>query len=179
MLLKQLIENGMNTIKETVNKYKFVKQMNKLLEKAKDVAPLKFWINKEFFTPSARWELVKTHIDTIVLTITQDDIKIEAHWDNGMWYNNPAFYSEEEARNLCKDVAGIYINSLLEDKKYYEEALQRCNEAIAMARDENGKPIDIEEKKEVECEKECKKKCTKKCTWECKKECKSKKTTKK
>jgi len=54
MLLQNLINNAFDAVKETVNKYKLSKEINKLLEKAKDIAPLKFWIGKEFFNPSPR-----------------------------------------------------------------------------------------------------------------------------
>ena len=163
MLLQNLINNAFDAVKETVNKYKLTKEINKLLEKAKDIAPLKFWIGKEFFNPSPRWELLKVKITEVVISIKEDDIKVEALWDNGMWYNNPAFYSEEEAKNICKDIAWMYIESLKQDKEYYEKALERCNEAIKYATDENWKKISEKiEKENKEVKKKTRKTTTKK-----------------
>lgn len=92
------------------------------------------WYKKKFWTVSPKWLLIEAEIRQINIQIDGDWIHIQGLWTDGVTYDEYAFFDYDSARDMAQLVAGTYIKSLEEDRKFYEDMLNKIDSAIDYAK---------------------------------------------
>lgn len=113
---------------------RLLKEMNKFLEKATNLDPLKKWYGKKFWLSSPTGLLIEAEISQINIQIDKDWVHIQWYGTDGNTYNDFAFFDKDEAKDVAEMVAGTYIEKLKKDKEFYKGMIQKTEDAIAYAK---------------------------------------------
>lgn len=131
---KQTWKDFGNFIRATRVEAELLHETNELLRHAKNVNPLMKWYKRKFWTVSPQGLLIESEIRQINIQIDQDWVHIQWYGTDWNVYDDLAFFDETSARDMAQLVAGTYIEKLKEDKKFYQEMLDKTEAAIQYAK---------------------------------------------
>ena len=92
------------------------------------------WYKKKFWTVSPKWLLIEAEIRQINIQIDADGIHIQWMWTDGITYDEYAFFDYDSAKDMAQLVAWTYIETLKNDKQFYQEMLDKTDAAIEYAK---------------------------------------------
>lgn len=121
-------------VKATKVETELLKETNKFLKNATNLNPLMKWYKRKFWTVSPKWLLIEAEIRQINIQIDWDWIHIQGLGTDGVTYDELAFFDYDSAKDMAQLVAGTYIKSLEEDRKFYEDMLNKIDSAIDYAK---------------------------------------------
>ena len=125
VLKKTIMERFSWFVKATKVETELLKETNKFLKNATNLNPLMKWYKKKFWTVSPKWLLIEAEIRQINIQIDWDWIHIQGLGTDGVTYDELAFFDYDSAKDMAQLVAGTYIKSLEEDKKFYQDMLNK------------------------------------------------------
>lgn len=133
-LKKQSWKDFSHFIKATKVETELLKETNKFLKNATNLNPLMKWYKKKFWTVSPKWLLIEAEIRQINIQIDADGIHIQWMWTDGITYDEYAFFDYDSAKDMAQLVAWTYIETLKNDKQFYQEMLDKTDAAIEYAK---------------------------------------------
>ena len=133
-LKKQSWKDFSHFIKATKVETELLKETNKFLKNATNLNPLMKWYKKKFWTVSPKWLLIEAEIRQVNIQIDADGIHIQWMWTDGITYDEYAFFDYDSAKDMAQLVAWTYIETLKNDRDFYQDMIDKTNAAIEYAK---------------------------------------------